>query len=298
MRKFYDCGIDLGTTNSCVSVPNNDNTCTIIDNIADRMQVTPSVVWISRNGRTVIGQRAYTCTNTKEVKKEFKRDMGTDTVYCFGDSGLTKTPEELSSEILKTLRRDAEARTNKEMKDVVVTIPAAFNMVQREATKKAALMAGFRSVVLLQEPIAAAIAYGAQPDAKDQHWLVFDYGGGTLDVSIISTNDGRLDNITSKGNNRMGGKDLDRILLEEVVLPKLQKDYDLSEGLVGANRAKIMLDIERLKIELSNQANTFFETFSAEDNSGNIIDGSYEITREEFNKLNIVGGSHMTWGDR
>lgn len=282
MRKFYDCGIDLGTTNSCISVPNNDNTCTIIDNIADRMQVTPSVVWISKTGRTVIGQRAYTCTNTNEVRKEFKRDMGTDTIYKFESSNITKSPEELSSEILKSLRRDAESRTNKKIRDVVVTIPAAFNINQREATKKAAELAGFNNVILLQEPIAASIAYGAQPDAKDQYWLVFDYGGGTLDVSIISTNDGQLDNITSKGNNRMGGKDLDRILLEEVVIPKLANDYNLSDGLTGTNRAKIMLDIERLKIELSNQENALFETFTAEDNSGNIIDGSYSISREEF----------------
>lgn len=281
MRKFYDCGIDLGTTNSCISVPNNDNTCTIIDNITDRMQVTPSVVWI-RGNRIVIGQRAYTCTNVNEVKKEFKRDMGTETVYEFAGSDKTRTPVDLSSEILKSLRRDAEQRTGKDMRDVVVTVPAAFNMVQCEATKKAAEIAGFRNVVLLQEPIAASIAYGAQPDAKDQYWLVFDYGGGTLDVSIISTNDGRLDNITSKGNNHMGGKDLDRILFEKVILPKLKQDFDLNDGLTGENLAKIMIDVERCKIELSNQNVGYFETFSAEDNSGNIIDKAYDIRREEF----------------
>ena len=281
MKKFYDCGIDLGTTNSCVAVPNYDNTCTIIENITDRMLVTPSVVWI-RGKRTVIGQRAYTCTNVKEVKKEFKRDMGTETVYEFDGSGKTMTPVELSSEILKSLRRDAEQRTNREMQDVVVTVPAAFNMVQCEATKKAAEIAGFRNIVLLQEPIAAAIAYGAQPDAKDQYWMVFDYGGGTLDVSIISTNDGRLDNITSKGNNHMGGKDLDKILFERVILPKLKKEYDLKEGLDDINLAKLMIDVEQCKMELSNQSIGYFETFSAVDNSGNLIDGTYEISRIEF----------------
>ena len=192
MKKFYDCGIDLGTTNSCIAVPNLDNTCTIIENVADRMQVTPSVVWINQRGRIVIGQRAYTCLNVQDVRKEFKRDMGTETIYDFPSSGIKKTPVDLSSEILQSLRRDAEARTNKEIRDVIVTVPAAFSMVQCEATKKAATMAGFRNVVLLQEPIAAAIAYGAQPNAKDQNWLVFDYGGGTLDVSVITTTDGRL----------------------------------------------------------------------------------------------------------
>lgn len=287
MKKFYDCGIDLGTTNSCISVSNNDNTCTIIDNINDRMQVTPSVVWI-RGVRTVIGQRAYTCTNVKEVKKEFKRDMGTETVYEFAGSGKKMTPVDLSAEILKSLRRDANQRTNREMQDVVVTVPAAFNMLQCEATKKAAELAGFRNVILLQEPIAASIAYGAQPDAKDQYWLVFDYGGGTLDVSIISTNDGRLDNITSKGNNHMGGKDLDRILFEQVILPKLQKDFNLANGLDDENLAKLMIDVEQCKIELSNQAVGYFETFSAEDNSGNVIDKTYEISRTEFE--NAISG--------
>ena len=243
--------------------------------------MTPSVVWI-RGARTVIGQRAYTCTNVKEVKKEFKRDMGTETVYEFAGSGKKMTPVELSAEILKSLRRDANQRTNKEMLDAVVTVPAAFNMIQCEATKKAAELAGFRNTILLQEPIAASIAYGARPEAKDQYWLVFDYGGGTLDVSIISTNDGRLDNITSKGNNHMGGKDLDRILFEKVILPKLQKDFDLSNGLDDENLAKLMIDVERCKIELSNQETGYFETFTAEDNAGNLIDKAYEISRTEF----------------
>ncbi len=282
MRKFFDCGIDLGTTNSCISVPDPDNTCTIIDNIADRMRVTPSAVWISKSGRTVVGQRAYTCTNPGEVKKEFKRDMGTETIYEFVGSGVKKKPEELSAEVLGSLRRDAVSRTGKEMRDAVITVPAAFNMVQCEATRKAAELAGFNHVILLQEPIAASIAYGAQPNAREQYWLVFDYGGGTLDVSIISTKDGRLDNITSKGDNHMGGKDLDRLLYENVILPRLWPEYDIGDGLDDVNQAKIMQDVERCKIELSSQTKAFFETFTAEDNSGKPIDCAFEVTRDEF----------------
>lgn len=282
MKKFYDCGIDLGTTNSCIAIPNMDNTCTIVDNVTDRMQVTPSVVWINQRGRIVIGQRAYTCINVQDVKKEFKRDMGTETVYDFPAAGIKKTPEELSAEILKSLRRDAESRTNREIRDVVVTVPAAFSMVQCEATKKAASLAGFRDIVLLQEPIAAAIAYGAQPNAKDQYWLVFDYGGGTLDVSVISTVDGRLDNITSVGNNHMGGKDLDRMLYEKVIIPKLEKEYDLNGGLNPSSKAKLMQFVENCKIQLSTQEEVEFEVFDVEDNSGDIMDGLYSIKRSEF----------------
>ena len=282
MKKFYDCGIDLGTTNSCIAVPNMDNTCTIVENVTDRMQVTPSVVWINQRGRIVIGQRAYTCINVQDVKKEFKRDMGTETVYEFPAAGIKKTPEELSAEILKSLRRDAESRTNREIRDVVVTVPAAFSMVQCEATKKAASLAGFRNIILLQEPIAASIAYGAQPNAKDQYWLVFDYGGGTLDVSVISTVDGRLDNITSVGNNHMGGKDLDRLLYEKVIVPKLEKEYDLNGGLNPSSKAKLMQFVENCKIQLSTQEEVDFEVFDIEDNSGNIMDGLYTIKRSEF----------------
>lgn len=282
MKKFYDCGIDLGTTNSCIAVPNLDNTCTIVENVTDRMQVTPSVVWINQRGRIVIGQRAYTCINVQDVRKEFKRDMGTETVYEFLSAGIKKTPEDLSSEILQSLRRDAESRMSKDMKDVVVTVPAAFSMVQCEATKKSAMMAGFRNCILLQEPIAASIAYGAQPNSKDQYWLVFDYGGGTLDVSVISTVDGRLDNITSVGNNHMGGKDLDRLLYEKVICKKLENEYDLSGGLNPASRAQLMQFVENCKIELSSQQVVDFEIYDIKDNSGNIMDGLYEISRDEF----------------
>ena len=282
MKKFYDCGIDLGTTNSCIAVPTMDNTCTIVENITDRMQVTPSAVWINQRGRMVIGQRAYTCPNTQDVKREFKRDMGTETVYDFPSAGIQKTPEELSSEVLKSLRQDAQNRMGREMRDVVVTVPAAFSMVQCEATKKAATMAGFRNIILLQEPIAASIAYGAQPDAKDQYWLVFDYGGGTLDVSVISTKDGRLDNITSVGNNHKGGKDLDRLFYEKVILPKLSADYEVSGGLNPASRARLMHFVESCKIELTNEEVTDFEVFDVTDNAGKMMDGYYEITRAEF----------------
>ena len=281
MKHFYDLGIDLGTTNSSAAVPNMNNTCTIIQNITDSMDVTPSAIWV-KGERKIIGQRAYTSTNIDDVKKEFKRDMGTDTVYEFSSSGNKLTPVDLSAEILMQLRRDAETRCKKDIRSVVVTVPAAFTLVQCEATKKAAEIAGFKNVVLLQEPIAASIAYGAEPDAKDQYWLVFDYGGGTLDVSIISTHDGRLDNITSMGDTHKGGKDLDKLLFDRVILPKLQSDYDLQEPIYEVTRAVLMLDAERCKKELSNQTVGYFETFSAEDNGGKTIDVNYEITREEF----------------
>lgn len=282
MKKFFDCGIDLGTTNSCIAVPNDDGTCTIIESTTAPMQVTPSAVWVSKKGHITVGRKAYYCTNIGEVKKEFKRDMGTETIYTFKGSGKQLSPEELSAEILKALRNDALKRTGKEMRDAIITVPAAFSMIQCESTKRAATLAGFNNCILLQEPIAAAIAYGAQPNAKDQYWLVFDYGGGTLDVSIISTNDGRLENVNSRGNNHMGGKDLDRLLYEKVILPKLQREYDLPNGFDESTTAKILLDVEGCKIELSSQDETQFELFDLEDDSGEYIEFSCSVTRAEF----------------
>ncbi|MBR0163192.1 MAG: Hsp70 family protein [Lachnospiraceae bacterium] len=284
MKKHYDCGIDLGTTNSCIAVPNDDNTCTIIGN-NDRMNVTPSVVWINRTGRITVGQKAYTCTEKGQVRKEFKRDMGTDAVYEFAGSGLKMTPVELSAEVLKSVRSDAGRRTGREMTDAVITVPAAFSTVQSEATKEAAKLAGFRHVILLQEPIAAAVAYGAKPGAENQNWLVFDYGGGTLDVAIVSTHGGRLTTVNNKGHNRMGGKDLDRALYENIVLPKLREKYTIHDDGNEVTRARIMDAVEACKMELSNMEDTVFEIFDVQDDAGNEIEFSCDVTREEYNRV-------------
>ena len=211
MQRFYDCGIDLGTTNSCLAIPDDDHGFEIIDNQADRMSVTPSAVLINGKGRMLIGQRAYNSQKVEDLAIQFKRQMGLSKKIHFSSAGVDKMPEELSSEILKQLRNDAETRLNRVVENVVITVPAAFKTLQSEATNKAGKMAGFKNIILLQEPIAAAVAYGAKPDSKDKHWMVFDYGGGTLDVAIISTLDNRLTVENSEGDNYFGGSDIDRI---------------------------------------------------------------------------------------
>ena len=223
MQRFYDCGIDLGTTNSCLAIPDDDHGFEIIDNQADRMSVTPSAVLINGKGRMLIGQRAYNSQKVEDLAIQFKRQMGLSKKIHFSSAGVDKMPEELSSEILKQLRNDAETRLNRVVENVVITVPAAFKTLQSEATNKAGKMAGFKNIILLQEPIAAAVAYGAKPDSKDKHWMVFDYGGGTLDVAIISTLDNRLTVENSEGDNYFGGSDIDRILFREIVLKKLKE---------------------------------------------------------------------------
>lgn len=292
MQKFFDCGIDLGTTNSCLAIPDDDHGFEIIENQADRMSVTPSAVLINGKGRMLIGQRAYNSQKVEDLAIQFKRQMGLDKTIHFASAGIDKTPEELSSEILKQLRTDGENRLNRPIKNVVITVPAAFKTLQSEATNKAGKLAGFENIILLQEPIAAAVAYGAKPDSKDKHWMVFDYGGGTLDVAIISTQDNRLTVENSEGDNYFGGSDIDRILFREIVVKKLEKagyhvDKLFDEGTnSGKSLArKIQLDCENCKIELSSKDSAILEIFDTDDDDGEPIEFECEITRAELESL-------------
>lgn len=292
MQKFFDCGIDLGTTNSCLAIPDNDHGFEIIDNQADRMSVTPSAVLINGKGRMLIGQRAYNSQKVEDLAIQFKRQMGLNKMIHFASAGIDKMPEELSSEILKQLRNDAEMRLNKKIENVVITVPAAFKTLQSEATNKAGKMAGFNNIILLQEPIAAAVAYGAKPDSKDKHWMVFDYGGGTLDVAIISTLDNRLTVENSEGDNYFGGSDIDRILFREIVLKKLKADgykvdelFDESTSGGKSMARKVQLDCERCKIELSHKDSSILEIFDIDDDEGEPIEFECEITRLDLESL-------------
>ncbi len=292
MQKFYDCGIDLGTTNSCLAIPDDDHGFEIIDNQADRMSVTPSAVLINGKGRMLIGQRAYNSQKVEDLAIQFKRQMGLSKKIPFVSAGVEKMPEELSSEILKQLRNDAETRLNRVVENVVITVPAAFKTLQSEATNKAGKMAGFKNIILLQEPIAAAVAYGAKPDSKDKHWMVFDYGGGTLDVAIISTLNNRLTVENSEGDNYFGGSDIDRVLFREIVLKKLKEaGYKVDELFnestsTGKSMArKVQLDCENCKIELSNRDSAVLEIFDIDDDNGEPIEFECEITRTELEAL-------------
>ncbi len=284
MKQKYECGIDLGTTNSCLAIVNEENECEVIENVTDRMKVTPSAVQVSKTGRITVGQRAYTYPDGRYVKKEFKRDMGYDTVYEFPESEKRLTPVELSAEVLKRVKRDAESRLNREISSSVITVPAAFQELQIKATKEAADIAGFKNVILLQEPVAAAVAYGAKASDNGENWLVFDYGGGTLDVAVVTTKNGELAAINNKGNNRMGGKDIDKALYERIILPKLQEKYQIEKDLSGQAKAKAIFEAEKCKMELSRQDDTIFELFEVEDDAGEEIEFELTITREEFDK--------------
>ncbi len=225
--QVIEYGIDLGTTNSCISRWLNGD-LRIFQNNA-QMNVTPSAVLIRKSGQAVVGIRALNAltSDADNVATEFKRWMGQKERKQFPASGKEYSPEELSAEVLKSLTSDVKRQVGAEVRAAVITVPAAFGALQCEATGRAAQLAGLEEAPLLQEPIAAAIGYGANPGDTAQKWLVFDLGGGTLDIAVVSTRDGRLSVLDHRGDNLLGGKDIDRAIVDAVLMPALDAVYDL-----------------------------------------------------------------------
>jgi molecular chaperone DnaK len=285
MSQYITHGIDLGTTNSCVARMDADEV-RVIQN-SDQMNVTPSVVRVLRSGSLMIGRRAYNAIveDPDNVAAEFKRLMGQKYQKQFPSSGRAMSPEELSAEVLKSLLGDARRHTPEDVRAAVITVPAAFTALQCEATARAAQLAGLQEYPLLQEPIAAAIAYGARPGARDQRWLVFDLGGGTLDVAVVSTRDGRLTVLEHRGDNHLGGKDLDRLIVENIFLPFLAEQFALPCADVDARDferlvRKLTLIAEYAKIDLSTVTESIVSFIDlGDDTEGKPIESELTVTR-------------------
>ena len=181
-RSTIDFGIDLGTTNSAISVLDGVDP-QVIKNTKDQ-DTTPSAIWVNKKEVIRVGPQAKDAIAREscegDVYTEFKRMMGTPHQYEFKSSGLRKKPEELSAEVLKELRSSVQGKTGELVESAVITVPAAFELHQCDATRRAATLAGFKASPLLQEPVAAALAYGFQTDSEKAYWLVYDFGGGDL----------------------------------------------------------------------------------------------------------------------
>lgn len=285
MSKYIDFGIDLGTTNSCLAHAQGGEVRVIQNN--DQMNVTPSVVRVLKSGALMVGRRAYNAVaeDPDNVAQEIKRLMGQRYSKTFPASGRVMTPEEISAEVLKSLIADARRRTNEEVRAAVVTVPAAFTALQCDATARAARLAGLEEYPLLQEPIAAAIAYGAEAGVRDQRWLVFDLGGGTLDVAVVSTRDGRLNVLEHRGDNHLGGKDVDRALAENVLLPVLSEQFALPRtDTDAAAHARLLRRLafiaEYAKIELTTAVETIVSLIDlGDDLEGRPIEAELSLTR-------------------
>jgi len=291
-RTTIDFGIDLGTTNSAIAVftGNRGEPTKIIKNTRDGTDsdITPSAVYINKKGELRVGRRAKDRLEDEDqdVHIEFKRQMGTDHSYVFRSSGQRRKPEELSAEILKSLRGDVQQRTGEVVESAVITVPAAFELHQCDATRKAAEIAGFKQSPLLQEPVAAALAYGFDVDSKKTYWLVFDFGGGTFDAAIIKSEEGTIHVVDHGGDNFLGGSNIDWAIVEKLVAPRAAKDFRLTDFVRGNtkwNRAflKLKRNAEIAKIDLSRNDRTTLETCKFENNQGDHIEFECEISRTE-----------------
>ena len=245
-------GIDLGTTNSCFAVMEGGEP-TVITN-QEGARTTPSVVGFAKNGERLVGQLAkrQAVSNPENTIISIKRHMGTD--YKVNVEGKSYTPQEISAMILQKIKADAEAHLGEPVKQAVITVPAYFTDSQRQATKDAGTVAGLEVLRIINEPTAAALAYGVDK-GEDGKILVFDLGGGTFDVSILELGEGVFEVLATSGNNHLGGDDFDQRIMDYLISEfKKETGIDLSNDKLADQRLKEAA--EKAKIELSGVAST------------------------------------------
>ncbi len=289
-------GIDLGTTNSSVAININGNI--EIVKKPGGVEYTPSVFGFDKSKNKVVGQKAYESfykdaseEEIKNYKPEVKRLMGNSEKFRFERANLEMGAEEISAEILKSLKEDI-LRKYPEFSTVaaVITVPAAFSVLQSEATKRAGNLAGFKYVVLLQEPIAAAIAYGFT-NTKSENWLIYDFGGGTFDVALIASKDRALSVLEQNGDNFLGGKNFDLEIVDKIIVPKILENFSINNFNRGNERyrsvfSQLKFFAERAKIEISEYKKTSIVVENiGKDDEGKEIFLMIDLLREEFEKL-------------
>ena len=281
-RTKIDYGIDLGTTNSSISrMENGKPIIKKTDTLKDTM---PSCVYINKKKAIRVGDSAYNAMKSEKLKAmsnfdasasnsfiEFKRTMGTDKKYYSSNMDKEFSSEELSAEVLKTLESFV---TDEEIKSVVITVPAKFTVNQKDATVKAAKLTDFKQVELLQEPIAASIAYGLDTKNKNGHWLVFDFGGGTFDAALLKVEDGIMKVIDTEGDNFLGGKNLDYAIVYEIIIPYLRENFIMDSILADDEKKKILREAMKFYAEEARIQMSFKDTF-------NILTDLGEIPRKD-----------------
>ena len=276
-------GIDLGTTNSVVSVLEGGEPVVIAN--AEGSRTTPSVVAFAKNGEVLVGQSAknQAVTNVDRTIRSVKRHMGEDWTVEIDDKKYT--PQEISARTLQKLKRDAEAYLGEEVTEAVITVPAYFEDAQRQATKEAGQIAGLDVLRIVNEPTAAALAYGLDKNEKEETILVFDLGGGTFDVSLLEIGDGVVEVLATAGDNELGGDDWDNRVVEWLVDKfKSQNGVDLSKDKMAMQRLREAA--EKAKIELSSaQQASINLPYITVDSEKNPLFLDETLTRTEFQKI-------------
>ncbi len=276
-------GIDLGTTNSCVSVLEGGEP-TVIAN-AEGARTTPSIVAFAKNGEVLVGEVAkrQSVTNVERTIRSVKRHMGTN--WTMDIDGKKYTPQEISARVLQKLKRDAEAYLGETVTDAVITVPAYFSDAERQATKEAGEIAGLNVLRIINEPTAAALAYGLDKADTEQTILVFDLGGGTFDVSLLEIGDGVVEVKATAGDNHLGGDDWDQALVDYLVQTFGSKNgIDLTKDKMAMQRVREAAEKAKIELSSSQQAsvNLPYITVDAEKNPL-FLDET--ITRAQFQTL-------------
>lgn len=296
MDNAINFGIDLGTTNSAITKFIKGDVIVFNNPLDFGRSTLPSVVYYKKD-KIIVGNKAkeYLERDPKNVVGLFKRKMGTAESFKIKSLNESKTPIELSAQVLKELKTFVNTGDN--LDSVVLTIPASFDSIQSNATKEAGLQAGFKQVVLLQEPIAASLAYANMKksnDLKDGHWLVYDLGGGTFDVALVRIKDGEMKVIDHEGDNFLGGSDFDRLMVEKLIIPKISQEYSFTDlenqmksasGKYNTKYYSLLHQTEEAKIRLSAVSSAEVIVERMEDEEGNEVDMEITITRSELNNL-------------
>lgn len=301
MRIKIDYGIDLGTTNSAIARMEQGQP--VIKKSEVQMDTTPSCVHYNKKKSTLVGTQAVTALKGERIRSlvarsqqqtnsylEFKRTMGTLEVYPSSNMERSYTSEELSAEVLRKLRSYIQ---DEPFESVVITVPAKFTTPQNDATKRAAELAGFHQVYLLQEPVAAATAYGLSNSSKEGAWLVFDFGGGTFDVALVKNDEGVLAVKDTEGDNFLGGKNLDTAIIDEILIPHLRAKYDLEGILSDAGKAELLRNALKLRAEEAKMQLSFSDRYEllteptelGEDESGEEIELDMTLTAADMERV-------------
>jgi len=291
-RTTIDYGIDLGTTNSSIAVlagtvpevvPNKDGSV-----------MTPSAIWFDKRGKQYVGKdaKARSLDDEENAAVEFKLRMGENWRKTFRRTGKQMLPEELSAEVLKSLKADVHTNKGEDIKAAVVTVPAAFELPQCEATRRAAVLAGFSLSPLLQEPVAAALAYGFQSASNKVFWLVYDFGGGTFDAAVIQVRDGVIQVVNQAGDNYLGGKNIDWDIVEKLLIPHLLRrrhldDFNRTNSKWRSAIAKLKYCAEEAKIQVSRTqqpTELWIESLYTNERGEN-VDFVYELTPSALEQI-------------
>lgn len=297
-RLKIDYGIDLGTTNSSICRMDKGNVNVMKIEVTD--DTMPSCVYFNKKKSVVVGSQAYNSMKSDKRRAtrrwdagdsntyvEFKRTMGTATEYESKNMGRSYNSEELSAEVLKALKSFVQ---DDEVKSAVITVPAKFTQNQKDATMRAAKLAGFEHCELLQEPIAASMAYGLSSEEKDGLWLVFDFGGGTFDAALVKSEDGIMKVFDTEGDNYLGGKNLDEAVVDEIIIPYLKLRFSIEGILADEKKKKVLREAmktyaEELKNNLSFKASE--DVISnlgdlGEDDNGQEIELDFSLSQAEL----------------